>query len=144
MKCILMIIKSNSASTTFQLTVNVANGWNMVSIPGLLPTNQNVTTWWPGKDPAAGVFKFQGGYQPVTVAAPGIGYWMKNVGAQTYNTGDEWPAGGINFVAHDPIPAALDGICSADMNRSVPTAGLNNHTSGTYNRISISNIQVVI
>jgi len=28
---------------------------------------------------------------------------MKNSAAQTYNTGDEWPAGGINIVTHNPI-----------------------------------------
>ncbi len=111
-------------SNTFPLTVNVANGWNMVSIPGLLPTNQNVTTWWPGKDPTAGVFKFQGGYQPVTVASPGIGYWMKNLGAQTYNTGDEWPAGGIQKVAHAPITAAAGWNLFGGYEQSVPTSGL--------------------
>ena len=31
-----------STQTTFQLSVNVANGWNMVSVPGLHPTDQNV------------------------------------------------------------------------------------------------------
>ncbi len=111
-------------ASTFQLTVNVGNGWNMVSIPGLLPTNQNVLTWWPGKDPAAGVFKFQGGYQAVTVAAPGTGYWMKNVGAQTYNTGDEWPVDGINIVAHDPIPALLGWNLIGGYEQSVATINL--------------------
>ena len=28
---------------------------------------------------------------------------MKNAGAQVYNTGDEWPAGGIQIVSHDSI-----------------------------------------
>jgi hypothetical protein len=89
--------------TTFQLTVSVSDGWNMVSIPGLNSPDQNVSTWWPYKDPAASVFKYQGGYQAVTIATPGIGYWMKNAGARTYNTGDEWPAGGIQIVAHNPL-----------------------------------------
>ena len=70
-----------SSSNTFQLSVNVANGWNMVSIPGLHPTDQNVSTWWAFRDPGANVFRYAGGYQPVTVAAPGIGYWMKHAGA---------------------------------------------------------------
>ena len=92
--------------TTFPLTVNIADGWNLVSIPGLLPTNENVTSWWPGKDPNSGVYQFQGGYQSVTIAAPGRGYWMKNIGAQLYNTGGEWPAAGIQVVSHSPITAA--------------------------------------
>ncbi len=91
---------------TFQLSVNINNGWNMVSIPGYHPVNQNVTTWWAGKDPAAAVFKFQGNYQTVTSVEPGSGYWMKHIGTQTYNTGDEWPAGGIQFVPHNPINGA--------------------------------------
>ena len=93
-------------SATFQLTVNIANGWNMVSIPGLHPTDQNVNTWWAFRDLGANVFRYAGGYQPVTAAAPGIGYWMKHAGARVYNTGEEWPAGGIQTVAHDPLSGA--------------------------------------
>ena len=59
--------------TTFQLYVFMANGWNMVSIPGLHPTDQNVNTWWAYRDPAANVFRFLGGYQSVTTVSPGIG-----------------------------------------------------------------------
>ena len=32
---------------------------------------------------------------------------MKNNGAQTYNTGDEWPAGGLQVVAHTPLTGAI-------------------------------------
>lgn len=95
----------SSSQTTFQLSVSVANGWNMVSIPGLHPLNQDVLTWWSGKDPTANVFRYLGGYQSVTTVIPGTGYWMKHSGANTYSTGDEWPASGINIVAHDPISA---------------------------------------
>ena len=93
-------------ASTFQLSVNVTNGWNMVSIPGLHPVDQNVGTWWAFKDPAANVFKYAGGYQAVTTAVPGTGYWMKHSGARTYNTGEEWPAGGINIVPHTPLNGA--------------------------------------
>ena len=95
-----------AGSTSFQLSVDVANGWNMVSIPGLHPVDQNVGTWWAFKDPAANVFRYSGGYQAVTAATPGIGYWMKHSGARTYNTGEEWPAGGINIVPHTPLNGA--------------------------------------
>ena len=87
----------------FQLVVEINDDWNMVSVPGLHPTNQNVTTWWPGKDPAASVFKFVGGFQSVTTITPGEGYWMKHIGARTYNTGDEWPANGILTVPHSAL-----------------------------------------
>ena len=70
-----------SESNTFQLSVNVANGWNMVSIPGLHPTDQNVNTWWAFRDLGANVFRYAGGYQSVTTAVPGTGYWMKHAGA---------------------------------------------------------------
>jgi hypothetical protein len=93
-------------ATSFQLTVNVTNGWNMVSIPGIHPVDQNVNTWWAFRDIGANVFKYAGGYQPITIAAPGIGYWMKHSGARTYNTGDEWPAGGIQIVPHAPLNEA--------------------------------------
>ena len=62
---------TTSLPATFQLTLSVFDGWNMVSIPGLHPTDQNVTTWWSGKDPSAGVFKFNDGYIPVTTTTPG-------------------------------------------------------------------------
>jgi len=90
---------------TFQLTVNVSDGWNMVSVPGVNSNGQGVNNWWSGIDPTTNVFRYSGGYQTVTIATSGEGYWMKNVGAQTYNTGDEWPADGIEFVPHDPINA---------------------------------------
>ena len=91
---------------TFQLSVNVSNGWNMVSIPGLHPADQNVDTWWQFRDQSANVFRYSGGYQSVTSATPGTGYWMKHSGARTYNTGEEWPAGGIQIVPHNPLTAA--------------------------------------
>ncbi len=114
----------NYFPATFQLTVNVSDGWNVVSIPGLLPTNQNVSTWWIGKDPAAGVFKFNGSYSTVTTAEPGTGYWMKNLGARVYNTGDEWPAGGIQFVSHNPLPGMEGWNLFGGYEQSVPAAGL--------------------
>ncbi len=92
-----------AVENTFQISVSINDGWNLVSIPGLQPDNQNVTTWWSGKDPNANVFKYNGGYQSITKATPAEGYWLKNLGSQTYNTGDEWPAGGLNIVTHDPI-----------------------------------------
>ena len=94
-----------SMINTFQLTVNVNNGWNMVSVTGLHPTNQNVNTWWQYGKSGANVSRYLSGYQSVTNAAPGIGYWMKHSGARTYNTGDEWPAGGIQIVTHNPLSA---------------------------------------
>ena len=92
------------AVTTFQLSVSISNGWNMVSIPGLHPVNQNVLTWWAGKDPLADVFKYGGaGYVSTSTATPGEGYWMKHSGSNVYNTGDEWPAGGIQIVPHNSL-----------------------------------------
>ena len=114
----------STAPTTFPLTVTVTNGWNMVSTPGLHPTNQNVLTWWSGKDPAAGVFRFSGGYLPVTTTTPGQGYWMKHSGAKTYNTGDEWPAGGIQIVAHNSLTGATGWNLIGGYETSVLTANI--------------------
>ncbi len=88
---------------TFQLSVTVANGWNLVSVPGLNSPDQNVNTWWPYRDSTASVYKYMGGYQVVNSVIPGDGYWMKHAGARTYNTGDEWPAAGIQIVQHDTL-----------------------------------------
>jgi hypothetical protein len=70
------------------------------------------------------VFKYFGGYQPVTDAVPGTGYWMKHNGANTYNTGGEWPAGGINFVTHAPIPAAAGWNLFGGYEQTVPAANV--------------------
>ena len=90
--------------STFQLSVNIVNGWNMVSVPGINTNGMGLDNWWAFRDPSSDVFKYFGGYQLVNVTIPGEGYWMKHSGARTYNTGDEWPAGGIQIVPHDPIP----------------------------------------
>jgi hypothetical protein len=99
-------ITTFEATATFALTVSIADGWNMVSIPGLHPVDQNVNTWWQYRDLGADVFKYLGGYQSVTTTSPGIGYWMKHSGVRIYNTGEEWPAGGIQIVAHAPLAGA--------------------------------------
>ncbi len=116
--------------TTFPLTVNIADGWNMVSVPGLHPVNQNVTTWWSGKDPAANVFRYNNGYQQVTAATPCEGYWMKNIGAQTYNTGDEWPVGGILFVPHNPINAIEGWNLFGGYEYNAPVSGITTNPPG--------------
>lgn len=90
--------------TTFQLTVTVENGWNLVSIPGLHPLNQNPDTWWQFIDPSASVYSFNNGYTQVNSLEPGKGYWMKHLGGRVYNTGDEWPSTGLLLVTHNPIP----------------------------------------
>ena len=92
---------AESATTTFQLSVAIEAGWNIVSVPGVNPDGQGVSNWWSGR--TGDVYRYSAGYQVVTTTTPTQGYWMKNSAAQTYNTGDEWPAGGIQIVAHDPI-----------------------------------------
>lgn len=100
-------ITTFSAGCTFQLTVNIASGWNMVSIPGLMPPGgyQNPNEWWPFRDFGTNLFKYiSGGYQIVSDGiTPTEGYWMKHSGNRVYNTGDEWPAEGILCVPNDPF-----------------------------------------
>ncbi len=117
-------------SSTFQLSVNVADGWNMVSIPGLNTPDQNVNTWWAFRDPGANVFRYAAGYQTVTAAVPGIGYWMKHAGARTYNTGEEWPAGGIQIVAHDPLAGASGWNLFGGYELSVTAANVTTNPPG--------------
>lgn len=92
-----------SPATTFQLSVSLLNGWNMVSVPGVNPDGQGVINWWSGLTGTVYEFIPATGYSGVTTTIPGKGYWMKQSGDNVYNTGDEWPVGGIQFVPHDPI-----------------------------------------
>ncbi|MBE0571498.1 MAG: T9SS type A sorting domain-containing protein [Ignavibacteriaceae bacterium] len=108
----------------FGLEVQINNGWNAVSVPGINPDGQEVNEWWPGKDPAISVFKMFGNYIPVTTTIPGEGYWMKHLGNKVYNTGDEWPAGGIQRVPHFPITARAGWNLIGGYETAVPTNSL--------------------
>ena len=107
---------------TFPLSVDILNGWNMVSVPGTHPTNMNVDTWWSGRNPMANVYKWAPGFMTVTAAAPTEGYWMLHTGANTYNTGDEWPP--IITVSHDPIPISGGWNVLGAFEDTLLTAGL--------------------
>ena len=88
----------------FGLEVEVKNGWNLVSVPGINSDGQGVNIWWPGKNSESNVYRLMGNiYEPVITTTPGEGYWMKHLGDNIYNTGDEWPASGIQRVSNDPI-----------------------------------------
>jgi len=102
---ILRTTNGGNPPMTFQMSVSIADDWNLVSIPGLHPINQYVNTWWAYRDQSANVFKYADGYLPVTDVVFGKGYWMKHSGARVYNTGDEWPSDGIQIVPHAPIAA---------------------------------------
>ena len=102
------VYTDNLGSTnTFQLSVAVSDGWNMTSVPGINPDGQGVNNWWINHTGTVYKFVPGSGYGGITTTIPGEGYWMKNNGVQTYNTGDEWPAGGIQTVAHDPISESM-------------------------------------
>lgn len=89
----------------FGLAVEVVDGWNIVSVPGINPNGQSVNDWWHYRDRNSSVYKLQGGYIPVNTTSPGEGYFMKHTGNRSYNTGDEWPENGIQIVPHNPIQA---------------------------------------
>lgn len=119
-----------SIEATFQLAVGISDGWNMVSVPGLHPENQNIITWWSGKDPAAGVFQFTGGYGSVTEVTPGIGYWMKHIGSNTYNTGDEWPASGIQKILNVSLSGVTGWNLIGGYHISAATSGITTTPAG--------------
>ncbi|MBK9097344.1 MAG: T9SS type A sorting domain-containing protein [bacterium] len=118
------------SGVTFQLTVPIQDGWNLVSIPGLHPLNQNVNTWWINKDPSTDVFRYNGIYQTVTAVAPGLGYMMKHNNSQVYNTGDEWPASGIQIVPHDPIAGTAGWNLFGGYELSVTAANVTTNPPG--------------
>jgi hypothetical protein len=93
----------NEEDTTFSLLTDLADGYNLLSVPGINPEGMAVNVWWSYRDMSASVFKYSNGYQRVTTTIPGEGYWMKQSGRRTYNTGDEWPATGILKVVHVPL-----------------------------------------
>ena len=116
--------------TTFQLTVNINDGWNMVSVPGINTNGNEVGIWWPYRDMTANVFQYLNGYQSVSTTTPGIGYWMKHSGARTYNTGDEWPLGGIQIAAHDSLNALSGWNLIGGYESSVSTGNINTNPAG--------------
>ncbi|AFH49536.1 Hypothetical protein IALB_1829 [Ignavibacterium album JCM 16511] len=132
----------------FQLSVPIENGWNLVSIPGLHPVNQTPQTWWQFIDPTASVYSFNNGYVQVNSLEPGKGYWMKHIGNRVYNTGDEWPAGGILYVAHNPIPVSAGWNIVGGFENSAPVLGITTSPPGIiqtsfYGFNSISGYQTV-
>jgi len=119
-----------AGSTTFSYSIDVyPNKWNMVSAPGLHPTNQNVGTWWPGY--TGTVWEFNGTvYDPRTTTTPGEGYWMKHAGVNTtYNYTD------IQIVAHDAIQGNANwntfGIYDYPVAQSGITVNSGNTITGT-------------
>ncbi len=118
-----------SSASTFSLTVSVTDGWNIVSAPGINPDGMEAANWWTGK--VGDVFKYSGAYQQVTTITPGMGYWMKNNGAQIYNTGDEWPA--IQFVPRDPISVGTGWNIIGGYEETVLTSNLTTIPSGLIN-----------
>jgi len=109
-------VRIEGISPTFPLTVSIDDGWNMVSIPGLHPLNQDVDTWWPGL--TGGVFKFSGGYVPVDTAETGEGYWMKHTGDTTYNYH------AIEVLLHDPIVVDENWNMVGCYEEPVPVSGI--------------------
>jgi endonuclease/exonuclease/phosphatase family metal-dependent hydrolase len=103
--------------TTIQLSVNVTNGWNMVSAPGVNPDGMEVNTWWPNL--TGTVWGFNGTvYVSTSTTTPGIGYWMKNTVTETY----EYPA--IQIVPHDPIPGVQNWNIIGGYETSVSASGI--------------------
>ncbi|MCA2005364.1 MAG: choice-of-anchor J domain-containing protein [Ignavibacterium sp.] len=102
-RCWIMRAVHTIYPTSFPYTSTVYNGWNLVSIPGSHPNNQNINTWWQYRDQSANVFGFNGQYQIVNDLENGKGYWMKHLNNRIYNTGDEWPSSGILYVPNVSI-----------------------------------------
>ena len=113
-----------SDSTTFQLTVQINSGWNVVSIPGNHPDGNTVDNWWPYRDSLTNVFFFSNGYQVADTLTPGEGYWLRHLSTREYNTGDEWPASGIIQVPHNPLDGFAGWNIIGGYEDTVATAGL--------------------
>ncbi|QQS35332.1 MAG: T9SS type A sorting domain-containing protein [Ignavibacteriales bacterium] len=120
-----------STQTTFQLSVPISQGWNIVSIPGLHPVNQNVNTWWSFREPLASVYSFSGGsYIPVDSVLPGRGYYMLHPDNRIYNTGDEWPSAGIITIPHNNLVVTSGWNIIGGYEQVVPVNSLNSTPPG--------------
>ena len=86
--------------TTFSLLLNITDGNNLVSVPGINPAGMGVSDWWTNL--TGSVFKLVpgSGYIEVTTTTPSVGYWIKHTGTTTYY----YPQ--IQIVPHDPIAGA--------------------------------------
>ena len=115
-------------NNNIQLTVTVNDGWNMVSVPGINPNGQSLDNWWSGR--VGEVYKYVGGYQVISSTTPGEGYWMKHLGTNVYNTGDEWPVGGIQTVTHESLAASSGWNLIGGYELSVLTANITTVPSG--------------
>jgi hypothetical protein len=102
----------------------------MVAVPGINTNGMGVDNWWAFRDQSADVFKYFEGYQIIDVTAPGTGYWMKHSGARTYNTGEEWPAAGIQIVNSEPIPIKAGWNLISVYGCSVPAGQITTNPSG--------------
>ncbi len=118
----------------FGLAVDIIDGWNLVSVPGINPNGQGVNNWWQFRDRNANVYKLQNGYVSVTTTKPGEGYFMKHIGNRTYNTGDEWPAAGIQIVPHTPINAVAGWNLIGGYENTVLVANLTTTPPGLISR----------
>ncbi|HMN18931.1 MAG TPA: hypothetical protein PKD03_15060 [Ignavibacteriaceae bacterium] len=127
---VLAFLNRHVLSNTFQLKVNIEDSWNIVSIPGLHPLNQEVDTWWSGRNPSTFVFGYDDGYYSVTEVEPGIGYWMEHIGNQEYSTGGKWPSGGINIVNNNPISGREGWNLIGGYHFNVPVSGISTTPPG--------------
>ena len=111
-------------ATTFPLSVDVSDGWNMTSVPGTNPDGMDVSNWWA--DLIGTVYKFVpgSGYSGITTTVPGEGYWLKNNGTETYS----YPA--IGVVTHDPINATTGWNMFGGFENSVDPAALTTTPAG--------------
>ena len=55
---------------------------------------------------------------------------MEHLGVNTYNTGDEWPAGGINIVTHTPISGSTGWNLIGGYESNVLTSGITTTPAG--------------
>jgi hypothetical protein len=110
----------------------------MVSVPGINTDGMGINTWWAFRDMTAQVFEFTGSYTPITTTDPGEGYWMKHVGARQYNTGDEWPSGGIQIVPHDPLVAMIGWNLIGGYDQTVPVGSITTTPPGLITTVIYS------
>lgn len=103
--------------------VNLAAGWNMLSVPLAIP-NMQTTSLFPGASSSA--YRYANGYLVSDTMQNGYGYWLRFTAAQSFNL-----CGNLVGASTIPVSTGWNMIGPYDMN--VATAGITTTPAGIIN-----------
>lgn len=111
------------SSSTTQVGVSVASGWNLVSVP-VVATTMTPAGVFPTSN--ASMFSFANGYNTVTSLITGLGYWARFPSSQTVTVSG-------TVVTNKTIPVTAGWNIIGFFNTSVSTASITSNPAGIIN-----------